>query len=242
MSNLLSKEYTVPVSACDNTGKISIPALFDLFMDLATEHAAILDIGSDKLSQRGCFWVAAKTRIQFSSRPRMLHTVTASSWPEKPGNIRYNRYYTVKDGEDVIIKGKTEWTILDMATMRPCKSSEVYPQDMIHLEDTVCEEPFSRVSTDFSDAQEILSYTVSSRDIDISHHMNNVAYIRAVLSAFSCKEIEDFNIREVEVAYRLQCFEGEKLSVFKRDTDDGFEIGIIKEDGKTATTIKFICG
>lgn len=242
MSNILVKEYTIPVSGCDNSGKLSIPAVFDLFMDLATEHAALLNIGMDTLSKKGCFWVAAKTRIEFDVRPRMLQTVTASSWPEKPGNIRYNRYYTVKDGEDVIIKGKTEWTILDMQTMKPKKSSEVYPQDIVHPEGVVCEEPFSRISTDFSDSEEMLSYTVTSRDIDVSQHMNNVAYIRAVLSSFTCKEIEDMSIRQVEVAYRLQCYEGEKLSVRRRNTEDGIEIGIIKEDGKTATTMKLVCG
>lgn len=237
MNNILIKEYMVPVSSCDNKGKLSIAGIFDLFMDMATEHGASINLGMDDLSKKGCFWVAAKSRVCIKTRPHMLQKVTVSSWPEKPGNIRCNRYYTIADGDSVLVSGKTEWTILDMETMRPKKSSEVYPQGLEHLEDTVCSEPFRRMGTDFSDCEEILSYTITSRDIDVSCHMNNVAYIRAVLSAFSCKEIEDMNISEIEIAYRTQCYEGETLSIRKRDIENGMEIGIIKEDGKAAAVL-----
>ena len=72
--------------------------------------------------------------------------------------------------------------------------------------------------------------------------MNNVAYIRAVLSAFSCSELESMNITSLEVAYRAQCYEGEVLSIRKRIVDNGMEIGVVKEDGKTATTLSITCG
>lgn len=242
MENILIKNYTVPVSACDNKGVLSVPGIFDLFMDMATEHGASINLGMDDLKKKGCFWVAAKSRVQFTRRPKMLERVVVSSWPEKPGNIRCNRYYTITSDEGVIIKGKSEWTILDMQTGRPKKSAEVYPTELVHREDVVCEEPFVRMNTDFTDAEEILSYTVTSRDIDVSQHMNNVAYIRAMLSAFSCKELESLDISELEIAYRAQCFEGEVLSIRRRNVEDGIEIGVVKEDGKTATVIQIICG
>lgn len=242
MENILIKNYTVPVSACDNKGVLSVPGIFDLFMDMATEHGASINLGMDDLKKKGCFWVAAKSRVQFTRRPKMLERVVVSSWPEKPGNIRCNRYYTITSDEGVIIKGKSEWTILDMQTGRPKKSAEVYPTELVHREDVVCEEPFVRMNTDFTDAEEILSYTVTSRDIDVSQHMNNVAYIRAMLSAFSCKELESLDISELEIAYRAQCFEGEVLSIRRRNVEDGIEIGVVKEDGKTATVMQIICG
>ena len=242
MENILIKNYTVPVSACDNKGVLSVPGIFDLFMDMATEHGASINLGMDDLKKKGCFWVAAKSRVQFTRRPKMLERVVVSSWPEKPGNIRCNRYYTITSDEGVIIKGKSEWTILDMQTGRPKKSAEVYPTELVHREDVVCEEPFVRMNTDFTDAEEILSYTVTSRDIDVSQHMNNVAYIRAMLSAFSCKELGSLDISELEIAYRAQCFEGEVLSIRRRNVEDGIEIGVVKEDGKTATVMQIICG
>lgn len=239
MENKLSKNYTVVVSACDNNAQLSFTGIFNLFMDLATEHASILGVGSDALGEKNCFWVATKTKIRISRRPYMLEKVVASTWPEKPKNIRYNRYYTVCDESGVIVEGKTEWTILDMESGRPKKAADVYPQELEHPEDKVCDVPFERISADFTDCEEIARHTAVSQDIDLSKHMNNVAYIRAVLSAFSTKEIETMGIKEIEVAYRSQCFEGEVLSICKRDAEKALEIGVVKEDGATAAVLKF---
>lgn len=238
MEKKLSKEYIVPISFCDNKAQLSFTGIFNLFMDLATEHAAVLGIGNNDLREKNCFWVAAKSRINIRRRPSMLESVTASTWPEKPKTIRYNRYYTISDESGVIVEGKTEWTILDADSGRPQKSADVYPDTLEHLTDTVCDAPFGRISADFSECEEIARHTVESQDIDLSAHMNNVAYIRAVLCAFSTKEIEEMDIKEIEIAYRLQCFEGELLSIRRRNAENAVELGIIKEDGNTAAVLK----
>ena len=238
MANILNKEYTVPVSFCDDKAQLSLTGIFNLFMDLATEHAFLLNIGNDSLKSKNCFWVAAKSKIKIHRRPRMLENVKAVTWPEKPKNIRYNRYYVISDESGYIIEGKTEWTILDADSGRPRKSSDVYPQELEHLTDTVCDTPFERISADFTQCEEIAVHKVESQDIDLSVHMNNVAYIRAMLCAFSTQEIAQMDIKEMEIAYRLQCFEGEVLSIRRRDAENGVEIGIIKEDGTTAAVLK----
>jgi len=70
--------------------------------------------------------------------------------------------------------------------------------------------------------------------------MNNVAYIRAVLGCFSTNEIDAMNICEIDVSYRLQCYEGEKLSFRIKHEENCREIGIIKEDGTTACVMRFV--
>ncbi len=238
MKNKLEKSYIIPVSMCDNTAKLSYPGIFDIFMDMATDHAALLGVGGDALKEKKCFWVAAKTMVKITDRPRMLTEAKAVTWPEKPGNIRCNRYYTIEHNGNILVEGKTEWTILSLESGRPVKTADVYPSDIVHTEDVVCDIPFSRMSADFSDCDEILRHKVVSTDIDLSQHMNNVAYIRAFLSAFSCKEIEEMNIREMEITYRTQCFEGEELSLRMRRCDNSLEIGAVKEDGKCAAILR----
>ncbi len=237
VENKFISKFNVPSSACDYTGGLGFVGTFNLFMDLATEHAASLGIGSDNLRSKNCFWVAAKTRIRILRQPRMMEEVTASTWPEKPKTIRFNRYYTIEGKSGVIAEGKTEWAILDMESGRPCKAADVYPQSIEHLEDTVCSEPFARINTDFADCKELCKHRIVSADIDLSQHMNNVAYIRAVLSAFTCDELREMNIKEIEIAYRHQCYEGEVLSIRRRDTEDSVEIGIIKPDGNCGAVL-----
>lgn len=238
MKNKLQRSIKIQTSMCDNTSRLSIPSLFTIFMDLACEHAPMLDLGSDKLASKNLFWVAARTKVKIHRLPKMLTEVTANTWPEAPGRIRCNRYYTISDNAEILAESKTEWAIIDITTGRPVKLSEVYPENMEHCEEKACDIPFARIKEDFTDCENIGSYTVRSTDIDIGQHMNNVAYIRALFGAFTCKELAELNITDVDIAFRHQCYEGEALTLLKRYAENGLEIGFIKQDGTTAATVK----
>ena len=238
MENKLQRKIKIQTSMCDNLSRLSIPNLFTLFMDLACEHAPMLDMGADKLAKKGLFWVAAKTKVKIHRLPEMLSEVKAETWPEVPGRIRTNRYYSLSDDGGVLAEGKTEWAIINLAVGKPTKLSEVYPENIEHCEDKVCDLPFARVNDDFTDCKEIGKYKVCSNDIDIGQHMNNVAYIRALFSMFSCKELEEMNITDIDIAFRLQCYEGDTLTTCKRNTGNAPEFGFINKDGKAAATVR----
>ncbi len=63
--------------------------------------------------------------------------------------------------------------------------------------------------------------------------MNNAAYPRMVLGAFSNRELSELEIREMELYFRAPCFEGDTLTLCRRTTDTGYEIGVFLPDGKT---------
>ena len=242
MAVVLEKQYRIPVSQSDNRLKLSIPGTFAVFMDLASEHGADIGLGMDTLAKHGLIWLAVKTKVIFHRRPDMFSTVTVATWPGEPGRARCDRYYTLKDGEELLIEAKNEWAMLEPATGRLRRITDAYPPDLKHSDAKVCDVPYHKVSEDFSDCEKMGTYTVTSGDIDSSQHMNNVAYIRAVFGAMTCDEIESLDIKEVEISYRVQCYEGETLTLMKRTRENCFDIGVIKEDGKTAATIRVICG
>ena len=238
MENKLQKNIKIQTSMCDNLSRLSIPNLFTVFMDLACEHAPMLGMGADHLAKKGLFWVAAKTKVKIHRLPKMLTDVKAETWPEAPGKIRTNRYYSLSDNCGILAEGKTEWAIINLDIGRPVKLSEVYPENIEYLEETVCDTPFARVNDDFTDCEEIGKYTVCSNDIDIGQHMNNVAYIRALFSMFSCKELEKMKITYIDISFRLQCYEGDTLTICKRNTESATEFGFINKDGKAAATVR----
>ncbi len=237
MNDKLVKEIIIPSGMCDHHSKLSIADHFTLIMDLATEHGSSLGLGRQDLEQKGLIWLITKTKIRLIHRPEMLQKVTAATWPAPPGKIQCIRYYTLSDGETLLAEAKNEWVMLETATGRLHRVADAYPSDIDHCTDTVCDTPFCRPSPDFSEAGQLASYTVRSVDIDGSHHMNNVAYVRQVLGAFTCKELEEMDIQEIEVAYRAQCYEGETLSFRIREIPQGQEIGVIKADGTTAAIL-----
>lgn len=238
MESKQEKKFKVPASLCDDTARISIPGIFDLFQDLASEHGRDIRLGREDLGAKGLIWIVSKTKVLIHERPEMLTPVTAATWPEAPGRIRCNRYYTLSGNGILFAEGKNEWAMIEAATGKPRRPSDIYPGELVHLEDRVCEAPFFRGSDDFEGCAELARYTVRSVDIDGSRHMNNVAYLRAALGAFSCGEIEKMNVREVDAAYKSQSYEGEELSIRVKQEEGAHILGILKPGGKTAAVIR----
>lgn len=227
--------YVVP-SICDIDARMGMADAFALFMDIATEHAEQLGIGNREMAARGLFWTTVRTRVRFIKRPAMMSKVTAGTWPGPPRKARCDRFYTLsKDGETVI-EGRTEWAVVGLEDGKAHSMEDVYPEGLKILDDTLCMEPFTRFDKNFDGAEELSEYTVRSTDIDLGKHMNNVAYIRTALGAFSNAELKEMALSEIEVCFRKPCYEGEKLRIMRREKD----IVFLKESGEAAFFARLI--
>ena len=123
MRAVLEKQIMILPGMCDSTARLGIPDAFSLCMDLATEHAEELGCGLNALMPQGKFWLTVKTKLRFYRRPRMTETVTASTWPEKPGSMRCLRDYLVRSDDEILVAGKTQWAIVNTVSSVPPGSS-----------------------------------------------------------------------------------------------------------------------
>lgn len=238
MKNKLEKKLLVLPSQCDETARLRVPALFEIFMDLASEHAPMMGMGAPALAERGLFWLTVKTRVRVHARPEMLTQMHAETWPEKPGRLRCNRYYRLTNEQGLLAEGKTEWAILHVESGRVMPTAQVYERSLEHLEETLLEEPFTRIREDFSDAEVLERYRVRSTDIDLGQHMNNAAYPRALFGAISTAEWKERPVREMDVIFRSPSYEGEVLTICRRNTPDGMELAMLHEDGRAAAVAR----
>lgn len=221
MQSVLKKDYTVLASDCDASGRLGVAQTFDIFMDIASENAEALDNGIPTMMARDLYWTAVKTRARFFRRPGLMERIAVSTWPEAPGRLRNNRHYLFTQGDEVLVTGKTEWTIVDL------KNGGLYsPRELIYHEavefsaERADADPFHRFR-DGAPWEAFGSYTVRSTDIDLGGHMNNAAYVRMIAGMFRVSEWNALPLREVEAHYRAACYEGDTLSVKKRTAEDG---------------------
>lgn len=241
MEAFYETEWKVPSYMCDHAGRLSMADTFNLFMELATEHALRMGCGWSDMAKENRFWLTVKTKIVFLDRlPFMSETVTARTWPETPDRMRCLRNYQLRRGDEVLAAGKTEWAVLNTATGSLVPMVGIYPEGFVCLEDHAVPEPFVRVVDDFADVEPFATYTVRSTDIDLGGHMNNVAYVRALLGAFSVAEQKAMKIREIDAIFRAQCFEGDELALQRRETEDGYDIRLAK-DGKAMFLAHLVC-
>ncbi len=235
MENYLDKEETLYTSKLDYAGRLKLAGLFDLFMDLAAEQAERMGVGYDDMMAHRAFWLAIRTRVRIYENPGYGDAVTVRTWPGTAGNVKFDRFYTLKRDGEVLAEGRTEWAAQNVDTGRLMRPGEFgYPTDLRPLPERVCDGPFTRFREKPEQGALCARYTVGSRDIDTGRHMNNVAYVRMLMGTFSVAELEAMDVAEAEIAYSAACREGEELSVYRRRDEEGWHLLVCKPDGTTA--------
>lgn len=225
---------TVLSGQCDSLMRLRTEAAFMSFQDMASRHAMFMGIDDFSLLEKdNALWVVSKTKVKINKLPLWNDNITLRTWPLGAEGVRCNRcYQIIKDGE-VLINAITEWVIID-ATSRTLRKIETtsYPNDVEWIQEKSIEEKFRRFKDNFTEEDFVYKRLVRSGDIDVTHHTNNVTYITMLLDTFSVKELESMSLKDIEVSYLNESLEGETLSIYRKEREDGIYFSIKKEDGK----------
>ena len=245
MKTSLNKEIYINMSHCDQTSHLGTANAFGLFLDLATEHAESIGIGTALMKSDHIFWVTARTRVHFYRRPHMTQLVKAETFMGPGRGPKAARYYRLTQGDEVLVEGKTDFVAMNLATGQMVKITDFFPSqdeitEALKDRDLPLPESAPRIQPDFSGDPVLGIYQVRSTDIDLGGHMNNVAYLRALMSFFSCEEQKEMAISDVDIAYRKPCFEGEQLEVRIRRTEGALELAMLKEDSSPAVLVRIL--
>ncbi len=225
-------------SLCDLEGKLSVAGVFSLFMDIATQHAEHLGVGAKDMLSRGLFWLTVKTKVRILRRPGMMETVTLTTCPLVPERMRAIREYAMEQNGELLAQGKTEWAVLDTTTGRLHPMKGIFAPVLTLSDEPAFPAAFSRMDPDFSGCETLGTWTVRATDIDLGGHMNNVAYLRALLSLLPSGELKAFPEGNVELFFRNSCFEGDELTFLRRPTPCGLEFGAFRPDGTPAILVR----
>lgn len=239
--NKYRTEIRIMPSQTDFVNRLGYYETFRMFMDLANAHAEKLGIDQLTLMNRSLFWLTVKTRIRFYRRPLMSDTVEGQTWPLKPGSLRTDRCYRLCDSKGQLAEGRTEWAIMDLSKGRLANLTEIFPQDLVFNEEDFPIDDFPRIMP-ADDSYDIKgTYRVTSSDIDMGQHMNNAAYVRALIGMFSVQELKDMDIKEMTVVFKTSAHEGDVLSMPLKRTGDIIDTGLYFQDGKPSFLARITC-
>lgn len=174
------------------------------------------------------FWVFTKTKLKFYRRPNWREEISTITFPIDNEGFRTHVNTVLKDkDENVLIAANQEACVLDMEKHRPMRLTNLpYPKD--NFPKAEMNEPFEKFTADFSDDDFVYEQTIRSQHIDMSHHMNNIEYIKLALNVFTDDFLESHEAKELEVHYTGESREGEILRIFKKDLE-GKTFVLIKE-------------
>lgn len=228
----LTVEMRAMPSMCDENSLMSIPALLDMFQDIAGIHADSVGIGALELEEKGLFWIVSKIRLRINRRPLVQEMLEATTWIQPAERVSCERDWALnKDGEQLAYV-RSIWAALRRDNFRPGHMADFYPDadfDIAPPDD----KPFTRMVKNFDGAEPLGEYRIRSVDIDRGGHMNNVNYVRAMMGCFTCAQLAEMDIRELDMQFIQQCYEGETIRFRKRFSDEGhMEIGALNGEGK----------
>lgn len=229
---MFKKQYNLRSSDFDRFLEIKPSAILDLFQTVAGLHAEKLGVGFNAMLERGFLWVILKVKYEVIRMPGMYENVTVATWPLEPKRLDFIRNYQIFDESGkVIIKGTSQWAVIDKDTRKLARVTDVYKNIDRFCQDEVFDEKLIRVP-DFNETEPQYIIASGFSDFDSNGHVNNIRYADYVINAM--KPQKPLNIKTFQLDFHKE-LTGEETAIFIEDND------IILAKGMQNDNLMFSC-
>lgn len=213
MKNLKhEKEYIIRSYEADKNSNLRLVTLFNMFQDMADEHAEKLGLGLSFCITRDIAWVGSNYHIKIDRMPKLHEKIKIITWPSAQKKVAAVRDFAVYDEDDnIIITASSVWVLIDILRKRPISLSATLPEYSIH--------PERSIDTDFpklpsiSEIGYLKGFHIRFDDIDINNHVNNAIYPLWASESITPEHRVNLFIKEIEVEFKKEGFYGEEVLV-----------------------------
>lgn len=211
---IYTKQTYVSGSMCDGKLKLSATAADETVENAVTELMG--DLGIDGIVAKekyNAMWLIVKNNIRFVRRPSWREEFSVKCFISKHSSVKLNiDTLAVTEGGEHLFKARTELCAIDLESSRPRKAESVgFTEDMEH--EPLYDLPFTRFPK--GGADHIESVIVRSTSLDYCWHTNNIEYVKFVLNNYNANFFKTHELKELEIHYSNQSFEGDQLDIEK---------------------------
>lgn len=193
------RSHIVRHHECGADGKMKLPLLMDCLQDIAAEHAEKLGCGMEDLQEAKRIWVLSRLKIRVLRFPELKEDLELLTYPSGHDRLFAHRQYSISANGEEVIQGSSAWLMLDGTTYRPQPMEKVFAVPLPTNDDRPRYfEKFEKIAD--VEADNVVSYTVGTSDIDLNLHLNNAVYARyiedllGVIAPGSEKRIKELQI------------------------------------------------
>ncbi len=232
------KRRTITSAYIDSTGRMGIAQTALMIQDNITGNFGEIDCDNFLINKLGAYWVLTRSKFHFYKRPFWREKVHTVSFPASNALVRANENTAIVTPEgEFLITANQEACCLDLKTHRPVKLTTLpFPREGFPA--PVFTDSFEKFTVDDSEYKEIFKEKVYSQNIDMSHHMNNIEYIKLALNVLSVAEIEEREPLDLEVHYMGESREGELLTVLHAREGSVSYMKILNGSGRAVFEMK----
>ena len=242
MKNWHTEKFTINDTNINFNSTVPITELIKMFQIATFNHSQNIELDHKSMETKsGAFWVVTKMKLCVKDNIYSQDKVSVTTWTHEIGSVRALRDCVFKCGNKVKVKGVAEWCCLDFRTRKLRKlNTIVYPD--LEMEKTKNNNlVFSNLKEDVGENHKVYSKTIQSTDIDLNNHTNNMIYNYMALNAFSCEELKSFSIKEYEIYFVNESYEGDVIDIYKKKLKNVYYIeGKIQDKTIFKSVIKII--
>ncbi len=229
MVALKTREYYLRTADFDADKNLSLTAIFDLFQDIAGVHAMELGSGYENLGKKNLAWVLSSVKAEILGSVKLFDKVIVKTWPLKTNGVRYQRETQILNEKgEIIVKGSSYWTIIDILERKISIQKDVYPENIEFLTQTNFDGRIVKIA-DFEPRGDVKIVKPEICDLDLNGHVNNVKYINFCLNSVSLK---GGNIKSIQVDYHKEVTLKDRLFVSHLETQNGVLFKGVNENGE----------
>ena len=235
-----NREIYIASSLCGAEPKMDLYHSFLLMQDCFSEYLHLLNCDNVRIREEfSHYWVILRSRITLGDMPAWDDTSRAHTVMVRRSAlfVELETELTHRDGSLVAL-GRQQLCVLNIADHKPCKLDflpELFAQPPAQAKDP------SRWAGAFdpkTEEEPVYQMQIRSQDVDSNGHMNNIAYVRAMLGAYSVEELNSRPIAQAEVQYINESYENNRLSVMRADSGSESHVQLCDAQGNHVTMMK----
>ena len=235
---VFQKQRTITSAYIDVSGKMGLAQTVLMVQDNFTENFGTLKMDNFCVNEKGGYWAITKAKFKFFQRPYWRDKVVTTSFPADNAPIRTyeNTAITTVEGEPIILAVQ-EACCLDLERHRPMKLATVdFPAE--GSPEPFMDNKFTKFDIATEEYQEVYRQKVLPQHIDMSHHMNNIEYVKLSLNVFSAADIELCIPSMLEVHFLGETREGQEVTIYRADKRGATYMKIEDETGRQVFEMK----
>lgn len=219
-----NRELTLPFQVrsyeVKANGRVSMPAICNYFQEAAGIHADQLHFDISQLQEQGLTWVLYKMHVRIEQFPERWQNIQVKTWPSSGDGLRAFRDYELLDEDGQLLGAAlSQWMVLNIKTHRPVRMPKAVMEMGIQPNNHVLEIDKSPIKP-IDSGTPLFIHRVSTSDLDMNNHVNNVRYIEWMMG-HPMKEIpEQATCTEMDIQYISEAFPGEDIYLEQMATEN----------------------
>jgi medium-chain acyl-[acyl-carrier-protein] hydrolase len=206
------KTYLIKSYECDFKVKLRVRSLFNLFQDIADEHAEKMGLGYTYCHERDIGWIGGGYHVAIHHWPTWGDIVEMSTWPSAATAATGIRDFSIVDTNgNILIQATSQWVLIDTNRMRPIPVLKHIPMYEL-LEERALESDFGKIVIPDTSA-ETHSFPVRIDDIDLNDHVNNALYPTWALDALSQDFLRSHILSEIQVSFKRPAYYRDLITI-----------------------------